>query len=198
MKKLQAIIISFVVLMLFGVIASFIYNRFPTTLVLFLLLVMMFFVVLALYGYWKKVMKGEHSYSKYSKVNDTIFPELEEDLLSVLPLDFIAKFEKQKGELVFFGDDNSFQEEALKVDYNKLTDEFVMKFRGFTVLFKDLATVEVGDEQINIFSAKQMRVKRGKQDYLVVDKNGNRKEVNREGVTRKYKSDLPFLVFSRG
>lgn len=157
MKKISAILISILPVILITVLSWFIYRSIPTTPVLLLIILALFFSIMLSIGLYKKILVQNDMAQSYSEDD---FPAIEDSLIYVSPIDFCEKIEHNEGDLFIVGSSfGTLKTKLINAEYKKLTDTTVLYFDNkLNVEIDDLTNIGVGDVQFCFYGFSEMRL----------------------------------------
>ncbi|MGB0933342.1 MAG: hypothetical protein ACPGU5_03610 [Lishizhenia sp.] len=153
-KKIKGIVFASLCLLIVVYLCYSIYIAFPgTPATIFMLMISLAGVLSAIGIYRRFTINVEEKSHKYI----SNLPVIEPDVLYVNIDDFVAKHEKVKGSLYVAGEQIGIKDLKIKnVSFDKLLDTFSIVFsEGVSLVFTDVKTVGVGDNQFIIFGFDQ-------------------------------------------
>jgi len=174
------------------------YRQFPTTMMLIVILFILFFSVLfavVLFGKLQRIGQG-----KVENLNRIIAPEVEDNLIYIIPQDFSDKLEPQAGKLFIADVFDEVNQTIKRLDYQKLKDSCEMRFSdGLKVEVAGVQTIGVGDVQFCIFGFEKMSI-HSKKDTITLfwDDNFLCKSINGKTQQLYLQDGDPVLTFAWG
>ena len=199
MSSLAKIAISSLPLIGSVIIGYFLYRSIPTSVMLIVLLLIIFFgVVTSLITYKKLKLKKS---ANLLEIDENFFPDLEKELIYITPADFSSKAEIGKGKLWLVGIDQSLSLKMEKVAFNKLVDEMTIYFEsGYKATITELTTVAFGDVQFQIFGFNTLQFEKNNKMLIEIKWTEAGPELikNKEVNYRvNMPSRFPILLFER-
>lgn len=198
MSILKKVLVSSLPLVGAVIIGYFLYRSLPSTAMLIVLLLLIFFGVVATFVLYQKMNKVTDE--SWIEIDDDFFPELTDELIYITPMDFSGKVEIGPGRMWLVGLSEPIDLEIDKLEYTKLQDQLNIQFKkGYTIEITHLPTVAFDESQFQIFGFKTLQFKKNNNVISKVEWFESGPEFTNskgENIKIDLPSRFPVLVFN--
>ena len=181
------------------IIGYFLYRSIPSSAMLIILMLIIFFGVISSFVLYQRLGKAENE--NWLEIDEGFFPELTDELIYIAPLDFSGKVELGSGTLWLVGLEEPIDLAIEKIEFTKLQDELIIKFKkGYTIDVTQIPTVAFDDSQFQIFGFKTLKFSKNNKIICQIEWHEDGPELenlSNEKMKIDLPSRLPVLVFNK-